>query len=422
MTGLRVLTNSERGTFACQRRWRFKYLDGLTTKDSSAPLRQGSLGHECIAAWYLSGGTMTVGDITERVIDPWLERREEWCMEHLPPEVSHERIAEDIELANLTIGIVTGYIETWRCDFARYDIVLIEGQIAREVPGVGRGGTLTDMPLFEDGHRRKRKWVFGGAVDGLLRDKQTGLYWLLEHKHTTETDLEKYCRKLDWDPQSPGYGWALQNPHPAADIKEPIKVAGVLYNVMRKKIPAIPKELKNGGTSKAACDTTYDVFLQTLLQRGHNPDDFRDRLDGLRHRKFFHRQVHPFLEKDFDRFELELQHQAAAIKDASRHDHHHLRQFSVCTGFQGIRCEFEDICHEYDGDWHGHGFRIKNIRHEELTGDLAESTSKERGIKLGSPEEQARRKDQDDSTLALTRSFMNNAQTPTTDSDPFDGF
>ena len=414
---LRVLTNSERGTFACQRRWRFKYLDGLTTKDASAPLRQGSLGNECIATWYRSGGQMTVDDIADQVIEPWLERRQEWIESHLGRDEADEAHQEDVDIAKLTFGILCGYVEEYDADFDRYEVLLIEGQVARAIPDNRKvGKLLSDLPLI-DGKRRKRSWVFGGAVDGLLRDRETGLYWLLEHKHTSETDLERYCSKLDWDPQSPGYGWALANPHPAADLQEPIKVAGVLYNVMRKKLPAEPKQKKDGTTSKAACDTTYEVFLNTLLDRGENPDDFRDRLDQLRERRFFYRQQHPSLEAEFDRFEHELGHQAQAIKQASHPKHHHLRQFSVCTGFQGIRCEFRHVCHEYDGDWHGHGFRLKNIRHEELTGDLAESTTKERGIKLGSPEERAR-KQNDETELALAKAFMENVQPV----DAFDGF
>jgi len=418
-TTLRVLTNSERGTFACQRRWRFKYLDGLTTKDSSAPLRQGSLGHECIATWYRSGGTKGAQEIAEMVIAPWLERRTEWAESNLTDPA--DSIQEDLEIAALTLGILGGYIDEFRKDFEKYEIILIEGQIARSIPGL-KSATLYDMPTL-NGRRKRRDWVFGGALDGLLRDRETGLYWILEHKHTVETDLERYCRKLDWDPQTPGYGWALQDPHPAADIKEPITVSGVLYNVMRKKLPQIPKTLKAGGTSKAAaCDTTYDVFLQTLLARGEDPDDFRDLLEKLRFRKFFHREHHPFLPIEFDRFGEELANQAQAIKIASRDGHHHLRQFSVCTGFQGIRCEFAGICQEYDGDWLGHGYRIKNIRHEELVGDLAESTSQEREIFLGSEKEQGLRKNTEERSLALTDSFMKNASTPASDlEDPFAG-
>ena len=60
---LRVVSNSERSTFACQRKWSFRYLHGLTTDHSPTPLRMGSLWHLCLANLYgsLTGHLITDG-------------------------------------------------------------------------------------------------------------------------------------------------------------------------------------------------------------------------------------------------------------------------------------------------------------------------------------------------------------------------
>ena len=417
---LRVITNSERGTFACPRRWGWRYLDGLTTGDAAAPLRQGDLVHQCLAEYYRRNCDMTLDHVVGAVIEPWIEKQTAWALENTSSDAAEQRISENEDIAAQTLAMVEDYLKTYDRDAERYEILAVEAQIARRLEGV------VDMPTMPNGKRRKRQWVYGGAVDLVVRDRSTGHALIMEHKTTAETDLESYCGKLDWDPQIRGYSWGLAQPIAGlATIDEPLDIRGVLYNVLRKKRPSIPKLKKDGTTSKAKCDTTYDVFLSTLLERGEDPDDFRDILESLRHREFFRRELYPMPDIEKERFGHELMYSATALKEASRPNAYLHRQFSVCTGHRGTKCEYRHICLDYDGDWRGHGFRKMTIRHRELEGDLCNPCSDERGITIGSEGELGKVKEsQEDENerkkVDLARAFQQ--QCNDVEDDFFDGF
>lgn len=381
MKPLRVLTNSERSAFACEKRWAFGYVDGLTAYDSAAPLRLGSLVHTALAAWYRELGDLSIGDLREVVIAPWLEKREEW-LGRLEPTLGEEgaawvalRFDEDVELAKLSEAMLAGYLRERATDFERWRIVAVEGQAARWVKGP-TGGPLRDFFFRFKGKKHRRRWAYAGAIDLVVEDLEVGGLWEVEHKTTKSVDLVQFSRKLVLDPQTRGYVWILGDPIPEfsspelLDLGGPIR--GVILNSLRKKVPTVPALLKKTGkTSKdKRIDTTRDVFLATLLERGEEPDDYADLLESLRGRSFYHRERFPFTEREIADFELDLGQAADRMKHAEAQDFHP-RQTEACQGPGRYRCEFHDLCLE-DGDYARSDFSIKTIRHAELLDDLAE--------------------------------------------------
>jgi len=371
----RVITNSERGAFACQKKWGFSYNERLTTLDAAAPLRQGSLYHRCLETLYRgiagfeAGGDANprptrIDEICETVIDPWLEQREFFTRQNLDPEVASHTIERDREIADQTAGMVSNYIDRFISqDAERWEVLGVELQVARELPNPKTGKTL---------RIQRKKCLYGGAIDLLVRDRISGLVFLVEHKTTAERDLDRYCRKLHFDPQIRGYPWALAKPHPAADLKEPVEVAGIIYNVARKKLPAMPKILKSGKISTdKRIDTTHAVFLREVLIQGQNPADYVEILDQLKGREFFHRETYMITPGDLQDFQEDMSHNALQIRDASKPGTFHPRQVQVCTGPGSWPCPFNSICME-DGPMARASYRTKTVRHEELTGDLAE--------------------------------------------------
>jgi len=90
-------------------------------------------------------------------------------------------------------------------------------------------------------------------VDAIVQDEYD-LYWLLEHKTAAMFDNSK----LPLDEQCGSYIWALQK-------LLGIELQGVIYNQLRKKVPARPEALAKGGLSKnKGCDTTAQMYLQVL--------------------------------------------------------------------------------------------------------------------------------------------------------------
>lgn len=135
------------------------------------------------------------------------------------------------------------------------------------------------------GNRAMADYV--GRFDGIVRDEH-GLYWLLEHKTVSNRfDVEK----LPLDEQCGSYIWAAQQIYG-------IKLEGVIYNMLRKKVPRKPEVLKRGGLSKNKnIDTTLEVYVQALVDYYGSKDnvpwqEYTDILQTLKDKgnTFFHRE------------------------------------------------------------------------------------------------------------------------------------
>jgi hypothetical protein len=365
-TLLRVLTNSERTTFACPRRWWFRYIQGLTTLDAALPLKTGSLWHQCLEAWYRSTCTMTVNDVKTSVIDVWMEKRKAF---HKPSAFDVDMVEqEDRDVAAEVLGMFKGYVVKWFRDMEDFDILHVEPTVGRWLRD--NGNPVIDYVKIK-GKTRRRTWAYGGAVDLVVRQRSTGLIWFMEHKTTADTDLQKYLHKLHWDPQIRGYAWALQNPS-HGEVKAPLQIAGVIYNVARKKLPRVPELLKDGKRlSKAAIDTTREVFLKAILDNGLSPDLYADKLEELKSVTFFEREFYPITAPELVDFEKDVI-ASARLMIAEERAAYHPRQTTVCVGFKASGCEFaSNVCLE-DGPQMRKAFNVMGLRHAELEGDLAE--------------------------------------------------
>lgn len=364
---LRVLTNSERSTQACPRRWWFRYVEGLNTF-GAAPLRQGGLWHSCLASWYRSACTLTPNQLKTAVIEPWYESRKKWA------EITGDetQLEEDFTIQKSILGMLEGYVHQFASDATDWKVIAVEPQVCRQVINPLTGKPLADTVTLKNGAKKRRVWSFGGAMD-LIIEFRDGSRWMVEHKTTIERDLIHYTRKLHWDPQIRGYVWAAQRPMLIDGVSpEPMRITGVIYNVARKKIPEEPEPLKKGGLSKAKdIDTTRDLYLSAIHRHGLNPDAYADVLEQLSTKKFFHREPYVFTDNEIDDAGLDICHVALQTKQAERAKYHP-RQPSVCTGIASQPCQFKHIC-LVDTPVGRSQFAVAGVRHEELTGDLAET-------------------------------------------------
>lgn len=114
-------------------------------------------------------------------------------------------------------------------------------------------------------------WLVG-RLDMLVEDFD-GHIWVMDHK-TSKDRLDTEILTLD--DQMTMYLWATQQ-----ILKQPVE--GCFYNVLRKKLPVVPSVLASGrGLSKAkSIDTTYDVYLQAIIDNGFDPSDYDDILNYL---------------------------------------------------------------------------------------------------------------------------------------------
>lgn len=116
--------------------------------------------------------------------------------------------------------------------------------------------------------------IFTGHIDKMPTDKQ-GRVFDLDHKsHKNIPDVEDRFSDL----QQVFYQWAM----PLSGYPQP---AGVIWDYIRTKPPAVPEELKNGELSKRKnIDTDYETYLGEITRLKLNPKDYREILDQLKSR------------------------------------------------------------------------------------------------------------------------------------------
>ncbi len=157
----------------------------------------------------------------------------------------------------------------------------------------------------------KRIWpveaLIEGTGDGVIRDKKTGLYWVLEHKTaiTIETD------RLLLEEQPGVYQYAMQQ-----HLGVPIQ--GVRYNFLRKKLPSVPKLLAKGDAlSRAQIDSTPEVYRGAIRQHGLQEKDYADKLKTLeahvKNKPFFYREDVVRSDENLDMLIWELSQVADAM-------------------------------------------------------------------------------------------------------------
>lgn len=118
-----------------------------------------------------------------------------------------------------------------------------------------------NVPLVLPTGYTSRKLRIAGRFDGLVYNTLTEEYWIWETK--TTRSISELINTLSNDEQSALYLYAAQKV-----FKRPI--AGVLYNIIRKKSPSHPRVLQSGLLSKAMIDTT--AFMYRADVQAEYPD------------------------------------------------------------------------------------------------------------------------------------------------------
>jgi hypothetical protein len=123
--------------------------------------------------------------------------------------------------------------------------------------------------------------AFQGYID-CFPQNELG-YWICDHK--TAKSLPDEASRFS-DLQTVMYTWAA----PQAGLPKP---AGVIWDYIRTKAPAVPEVLKNGEVSmRKNIDTTPEVYLETVKRHlGSIPDQYREFAKTLEHKRsdFFQR-------------------------------------------------------------------------------------------------------------------------------------
>ena len=210
---MKTISPSQMDAMSCRLAWYLSYVEGYRPKQSSTALELGTAVHEALAHYYLGKGHPTP------FFEEWVDGRMA-KMENL----WEDDLKKMADARTLGIAMLNGYIEEYKSK-DNFDVLAIEQNLNREIP-------VPDAPDERSGcHLAVR-------LDGLVRDRETGFLWCLEHKTFSRFSLTH----LDLDHQFTSQVWVGQALAENMDIEEP--VVGVIYNGLRKQTPGPRVKLK----------------------------------------------------------------------------------------------------------------------------------------------------------------------------------
>jgi len=234
----------------CPRRYWFGYEEGLSVPSRPADaLAIGSLAHKCLEHVY-KGLTPEWTDV-EHIVHEWFNEAMKIARDSI-----QER--EIFEAAELVLGMVRTYLRRYIAHDAEEYTVL-----GAEIPFQFETEDIHGNPV-----------LFEGMLDGLFRDKN-GEIWIHEIKTMSRLSGD-LITALTLDDQIGMYVWAARR-------ALGVQVAGVVYSIMRKAVPAQPERLKRGGLSKAkAQPTTYELYYRAIEEEGLDFGEYDEILEHFK--------------------------------------------------------------------------------------------------------------------------------------------
>ncbi|MDP9437271.1 MAG: PD-(D/E)XK nuclease family protein [Actinomycetota bacterium] len=217
---------------SCRYRWRYAYVLGVTPKKRSVALERGTLVHNYLGQFFEFGEIRNFTD-TEGFDD--------------------EAKAED----DLAVSLA---YRAYKAFPKNLEVAVIDGVKAVEV--------AIEVPF--EGFR-----CFKGYVDLVVRDKETGCYWLVDHKvRKSFASAESETVNL----QMAAYQHILtRNGYPT--------VGSILYQIA-DSLPATPKMTQKGELSRQKIKTDQATYLAEIRRHGFDPEDYADLLFKLGDVKF----------------------------------------------------------------------------------------------------------------------------------------
>lgn len=252
---------------SCRQAWSFNYAHGLVPIVSDPEPAIGSAVHFALGMAILQG---TDDEVLQSALDIWFSEQME-PYEGLPEdayESIHAVLSEHCEraafIAKRALNAI--HIEEWETIRDRTGTPMVEWHFDREVPGVG---------------------LLTGDIDWVARHRPTGLVWLFDHKirgTLTSAPAE------DFNIQMALYQHVLQE-------DEGLSLAGSILFQVSSHLPKTPTLTKKGEVSRAAIDTTWEVYRQYVLDAGLDPanyDEMRQKLEA----KVFYRPIRYFRSRE----------------------------------------------------------------------------------------------------------------------------
>lgn len=233
---MRTMSPSEMDAFAyCRQKWHFGYVKHIRFDTYSRARCLGSVVHAGLAGWYA-------------------KKSMEECYEAMRETADKYKMPED-DLA-VGFGIFDHYTVFYADDLDKYEVMIIE--VKQTNHGIG----LKCIP------------------DLVLREIATGKYFILDHKVIGNLAINKV-----FDSQK----MVLYKV-----INEIVPVSGIIYNLIRSKLPIIPEPIKTGKRLKVftPSSTTEAIFKKALRKAKLLQKDYPEEVKYFKtHKEDFFKRV-----------------------------------------------------------------------------------------------------------------------------------
>ena len=265
----RIMSPSEINCyFDCRQKWVFGYVDHIRFDIYKRARCIGTVVHAGLAKWY---GHFPLAD----------------CAKEMASVAKKYKMPKE-DLAVCT-GIFEHYVVHYASDLDKYELLIIERKV-------------TEAGIF-----------LKAIPDLVLAEKATGRCFVFDHKVKADiTDIDK-----TFDVQKIALYKVIGEQYP---------ISGIVFNLIRSKVPMIPEPIKANTRFKkfTPASTTESVFRKTLSVYGFDAKDYPEAVEYFEtHENSFFRRVSVDITveemNDFDqRFKLAQKEIAGGVIYANR--------------------------------------------------------------------------------------------------------
>lgn len=230
------------------------------------------------------------------------------------------------------------------------------------------------VPLTTRDDRKHPTWRYDGKWDAIVLDKHTGRVVIRDIKTTTRTPSD-FIDLTELDTQPIGYYYAgiwlaiMDRPQfTMAEMKNKVipiqdtiypdyplwpsdlpKPSGFEVEVIRRKVPKKPQPVKKGNRlSKVVTDTTYDLYIEAIMENNFPVEEYKEILDRLQRKgpTFHLRQEVNIGPLEIERWAEETRMCLEDLRYLELHPERAYRADSMtCQSQYGKRCEYHPLCY-----------------------------------------------------------------------------
>ena len=339
----------------CRRRFKFQYIDRLEPFNVQWALRFGTAWHKAMSQRFKDSVLVTPHEwetiATTTAANFQIEAESNLALipaMHRNNEAFEEKLDEHLKLLR---NMLDHYDRTWRFSgdiVSKYDIISVEATIETQ---------LVSLPGVR----------IGGRLDGLLKDRESGDLYIYEHKTVggSSSALDNWLFRTSIDPQHVHYAVLVEQ-------KYGKPVAGVIFDLARKKVPTNAEPLKKGGVSaRKDIDTTLAVYSADIVASGGDPDDPRyANVCGILAAKgntFFKRETVSIEQWQYEDW---LKDTEQVVRDIHRatEEQAFYRQSAAC---EIVGCPYRDVCF-HDSPEARSNYRVRESGQPDLLPDASE--------------------------------------------------